>query len=238
VPYKEVAELVRRGQLEEATQVCLDDYAVDISSFTPPELKENAAVKELTALFQEQLAMGHARELVWIAAAYAKRENWDAATRLARKSYQIWRQKPQTQGDLYVKMLLLAGNPSHPECDHSRLYLQTSVIAMIEEDMQMAIDSLREEQSKSSAKSASKKKDKCFIATAAYGSALAPDVVVLQCFRDTRLKRNWLGRRIVSLYERYSPPLADAIAQHPVVRLWVRRWVLSPLVWFVRRWTA
>jgi hypothetical protein len=83
-----------------------------------------------------------------------------------------------------------------------------------------------------------KTKGKCFIATATYGSALASDVVVLQQFRDTRLKKSSFGRRIVSLYERYSPPLADAIAQHPVVRLWVRRWVLSPVVWFVRRWAS
>ena len=237
MPYGEVAGLVKLGRLEEAARVCLDDYVVDVTAGLPSEARSAAA--GLLALAQEQLAMAHARELLWIAAAYAKQENWDAAALLARKSYEIWPQKPQTQGDLYVKMLLLAGNPSHPEGGHSRLFLQASVIAMIEEDMQMAIDSLQEEQSRSSANTrVGKKKDKCFIATAAYGSALAPDVVILQRFRDTRLKESFLGRQIVSLYERFSPPLADAIAPHPVVCLWVRRLILAPIVRCVRRWIS
>jgi tetratricopeptide (TPR) repeat protein len=79
---------------------------------------------------------------------------------------------------------------------------------------------------------------KCFIATAAYGSAFAPDVVALRRFRDTRLKQNWLGHWVIRIYEQWSPPLADAIASHPTVRLWVRRLVLSPVVWLVRRWTS
>lgn len=231
MPYKEVAELVRGGQLEEAARVCLDDYAVDVRSAIPPELKDDAAVKGLMALAQEQLATGHARELVWIAAAYAKRKNWDAAYLLARKSCEICLPKPQTKGDLYVKMLLLAGNPSHPECDQSRLFLQSpSFFAMIEEDMQAA-----EKQSRNTANTRVGDKKKCFIATAAYGSASAPDVVILQHFRDTQLRSDSLGRRIVSLYERYSPPLADAIASRPTAPLWVRRLVLSPVVWLARR---
>ncbi len=78
-------------------------------------------------------------------------------------------------------------------------------------------------------------KSGCFIATATYGSALAPEVVILQQFRDTRLRQFGLGRGIIKLYERYSPPLADWIADRPRARRWVRRLVLSPLIRIVRR---
>jgi hypothetical protein len=140
-----------------------------------------------------------------------------------------------------VDFLSRAGQPLHKGewVANNRRSVEDSVITLQEAAMEKTIADLDDQQLKSTADTpTAKKKDKCFIATAAHGSALAPDVVMLQHFRDTRLKKSALGRRIVSLYERYSPPMADAIAQHPVVRLWVRWWVLSPLVWFVRRWTA
>lgn len=76
----------------------------------------------------------------------------------------------------------------------------------------------------------------CFIATAAYGSPLAPEIVVLQRFREARLRPHRSGRWLISVYERYSPPLADTMAPHPTVRLWVRRLLLTPAVFAVRRW--
>jgi hypothetical protein len=48
---------------------------------------------------------------------------------------------------------------------------------------------------------------KCFIAATAYGSSLAPEVVVLRRLRDTRMRGNRLGRWAIRVYERYSPPL-------------------------------
>ena len=75
----------------------------------------------------------------------------------------------------------------------------------------------------------------CFIATATYGSALAPEVVVLQQFRDARLRQHGVGRGMIKFYERYSPPLADWIAVRPRARRWVQRFVLSPLIWLVKR---
>ena len=83
---------------------------------------------------------------------------------------------------------------------------------------------------------AQKEKNGCFIATAAYGSPLAPEIVVLQCFREARLRPHRTGRWMISVYERYSPPLADTMAPHPTVRLWVRRLLLTPAVFAVRRW--
>jgi tetratricopeptide (TPR) repeat protein len=74
------------------------------------------------------------------------------------------------------------------------------------------------------------KKGMCFIATAAYGSALAPDVIVLSRFRDEVLSRSWLGRGFVAVYYFVSPPLASLIAKAGFLRVAVRRLLLAPLV--------
>jgi hypothetical protein len=68
----------------------------------------------------------------------------------------------------------------------------------------------------------------CFIATAAYGSALSPEVRVFRRFRDEFLLRSRAGRVIVACYYRVSPPLAAVIADHPVLRS-AARCVLAPV---------
>ena len=69
----------------------------------------------------------------------------------------------------------------------------------------------------------------CFIATAAYGSALEPQVMLLRKFRDLRLLTNGPGRAFVAWYYQHSPPAADFIARHEMLRLGVRA-ALLPLL--------
>jgi len=70
----------------------------------------------------------------------------------------------------------------------------------------------------------------CFIATACYGTPMAKDVIVLSKFRDAYLLTNATGRLFVKTYYKTSPPIADFIAKHPILKSTVRV-CLKPLVW-------
>ena len=72
----------------------------------------------------------------------------------------------------------------------------------------------------------------CFIATAAYGSAMEPHVQTLRDFRDRTLMRFALGRWFIGFYSRTSPPLADYLVAHPWARLPIRM-VLTPIVYCI-----
>jgi C1A family cysteine protease len=68
----------------------------------------------------------------------------------------------------------------------------------------------------------------CFIATAAFGSALEPRVVTLREFRDLYLLPSSSGRAFVELYSTLSPPMADLIAADEGLRAGARA-VLAPI---------
>jgi hypothetical protein len=62
----------------------------------------------------------------------------------------------------------------------------------------------------------------CFIATAAFGSSMADDVVILKEFRDNILLKNSVGRSFVRFYYELSPRLADYIEGHKSLKTAVR----------------
>ncbi|QWV92018.1 Ig domain-containing protein [Geomonas oryzisoli] len=76
-------------------------------------------------------------------------------------------------------------------------------------------------------------KSGCFIATAAYGSYLDPQVVVLRHFRDNVLLKSEPGRAFVRFYYKHSPPVADFIYEHGFLRM-LTRWALTPLIFVVK----
>ena len=69
----------------------------------------------------------------------------------------------------------------------------------------------------------------CFIATAAFGSGLAPEVATLRAFRDRCLLANAPGQAFVEWYYRVSPPVAAFIAEHESLKT-AARWGLAPIV--------
>jgi hypothetical protein len=68
----------------------------------------------------------------------------------------------------------------------------------------------------------------CFVATAAFGSALAGEVNVLRILRDRAVAASPLARAAVDLYERDGPAAARVLAETEVGRAVVRR-PLAPL---------
>jgi hypothetical protein len=68
----------------------------------------------------------------------------------------------------------------------------------------------------------------CFIATAAFGSNHDRYVRILSKFRDKHLLSNRVGAEIVNFYDRFSPPVADFLRDHPLART-VVRWALIPV---------
>ena len=70
----------------------------------------------------------------------------------------------------------------------------------------------------------------CFIATAAYGTDTARELDIMREFRDAVLLPDSLGARFVSIYYKTSPPIANFISQHEVLRTVVRVNFVDPIV--------
>jgi hypothetical protein len=73
----------------------------------------------------------------------------------------------------------------------------------------------------------------CMVATAAYGSALAPEIDILREFRGRYLMTSSWGRKFVSWYYRNSPTWAVAISSSETLKFIVRG-----ILWPVVGWSA
>ena len=69
----------------------------------------------------------------------------------------------------------------------------------------------------------------CFIATAAYGSPMAPELDLLRAWRDIELSSIYLGRAFIEIYYRLSPPVARFIEKRDVLRMIVRTLLVLPI---------
>lgn len=69
----------------------------------------------------------------------------------------------------------------------------------------------------------------CFIATAAFGSPMAPQLNILREFRDRYLKSNAFGKWLITKYYKYSPQLATKIKKREKAKAAVRI-ALSPVI--------
>jgi hypothetical protein len=78
---------------------------------------------------------------------------------------------------------------------------------------------------------------RCVIATAAYGSEMAKDVVRMRYVRDGMIGSTLVGRRLVGVFDAFyyswSPPVARFIGSSVALR-YIFRALLSPIVWIVQ----
>lgn len=76
----------------------------------------------------------------------------------------------------------------------------------------------------------------CFVATAACGDPLAPEVLVLSAFRDEILVHRRVGRAFVRFYYLASPPLARLIERFGWLRRVAMLVIIKPAVRALRSW--
>ncbi len=91
--------------------------------------------------------------------------------------------------------------------------------------------------SSSSSTSTSPPAPTCLIATATYGSTMAPDVQFLRSFRDRQIMNTFVGWNFMiafnAWYYSFSPTVAQSITQHPTFQYGMRLF-LYPLIAILR----
>lgn len=77
------------------------------------------------------------------------------------------------------------------------------------------------------------KKGGCFIATAVYNSYEAPEVLILRKFRDDILLSSKIGQFFVKFYYSFSPPIAKLLSNKSLLKVIVKKYILTPFVKYV-----
>jgi hypothetical protein len=77
-------------------------------------------------------------------------------------------------------------------------------------------------------------KSGCFIATSAFESTYAPEVLQLRIFREAVLRKTSIGRKFIVLYYRLSPALAEKLDSFPSLKGAVRLQIRT-LCWILRQ---
>ena len=79
---------------------------------------------------------------------------------------------------------------------------------------------------------------RCFIATAAYSSPIAPKVMFLRRVRDNELKKTRVGSLFIQAYEwiyyKFSPRVASVMDQNPTFKTFMRIMIVKPIVKFLQ----
>ncbi len=76
---------------------------------------------------------------------------------------------------------------------------------------------------------------RCFIASAVFADSEAPEVLLLRRFRDEKLRSHALGRGLVFLYERVSPPIARGLRRENSLNRPLRRSLKKALSYTAER---
>jgi hypothetical protein len=80
-----------------------------------------------------------------------------------------------------------------------------------------------------------KQKEGCFIATACFEIYDAPEVIVLRKYRDEVLNQTYIGRILISMYYKISPPIARIISQSDYLKIIIRKNFLQPLISMIEK---
>lgn len=80
------------------------------------------------------------------------------------------------------------------------------------------------------AKSHVESQQMCFIATACYGSPIMSEVCVLRELRDKFIRHNGIGRILIKIYYKLSPPCAEWLLKHDTLRRTIRLVFIAPIV--------